>query len=122
MAKTVDSFLDSQPNPDNRDIFVALQDAMAAYDGDLECKTAWLGIGWKKQSNYLCVATPYKDHVKLMIMRGTLLEDPKQQLEGTGQNTRHIKYFKTTDIDTKYLYDLLDQQATLYASGMKWEG
>ena len=121
-VKTTASFLQSIDNSQNREIIESLIKILNQYDSSLTVKPAWLGLGWKKHKNYLCNATPYKDHVKIMIMRGVLLSDPQNKLEGVGINTRHIKYYSSADIDAQYLRTLLDQQAELYASGMKWKG
>ena len=87
-----------------------------------ESKAAWGGWAYKIGSNYSCMIVRYKSHVKLMIWRGIILNDPKKLLQGAGSNTQHLRFESIDNVDCSYLTTLLSQQKELYNSGMTWEG
>jgi hypothetical protein len=57
------------------------------------------------------VSYVYSDpkYVQFGFFAGSALKDPKSLLEGSGQYVRHIKVYKTADIDEDTLADLLRQ-------------
>ena len=57
-----------------------------------------------------------------MIMRGAMLDDPAKKLDGKGASTRNYRIKTLEDFDKKYFKSLIQQQAKLYASGIRWEG
>ena len=107
--------------PDLQPTAKALIDQLMAVEPNFETRKAWAGYGFKQGDNYSCIIAEYKDHLKLMIMRGIMLEDTKQFLEGSGVNTRHIKYYTVDDVTTKDATPFLKQQFKLYADGLRWE-
>lgn len=102
-------------------IAIALHDVLVAIDSEFEVRKAWAGLGFKQGRNYSCNIVEYKDHIKVMIMRGIMLKDDKGNLEGKGVNTRHIKYFTLEDVKEKDLTPYVKEQLKLYADGLTWE-
>lgn len=43
------------------------------------------------------------------LTKGALLSDPKNALEGTGKEMRHVKVSNLEELDTEYLTQLLNQ-------------
>ena len=111
----------SQVKPDLQSVVAKLHKELLKIEPAFTHKKAWAGYGYKVGDNYSVLLTEYKDHLKVMIMRGTMLDDPTNLLEGTGTSTRHIKYFSVEDVAAKDLAPFLKQQFVLYESGVRWE-
>ena len=114
------NFYQAMPRAQSK-ICLALHKIMMKLDPEFEVRRAWAGIGYKQGKNYSAVIYSEKDHVKMMIMRGIMLDDKKNRLAGKGINTRHLKFYSLKDVDEEYLTDLITQQLSLYASGVSWE-
>lgn len=98
-----------------------INDTLLGIQPKYQCKLAWGGWAYHLEGNYSCLLVPYDDHIKLMIMRGRMLTDTDNRLEGSGSNTQHIKFFSVDDVEQTHLKHILDQQFTLFASGIKDE-
>jgi len=102
-----------------RELAEKLHDLLMSVEPDYQVGPAWSGIGYKIGKNYSCLVVPGKDHVKLMIYRGTELDDPRGVLQGAGQNTRHIRYTSAAEVKPTVLNKLLRQQLALFAAGTR---
>ena len=68
-------------------------------------------VGGSKQQ--FCAIAPCRSHVNLYFHQGADLEDPKQLLEGTGENMRHVKIRTVRDINAEALVPLMTAAAAL---------
>ena len=67
-----------------------------------------LGIGIAGgYAGLIFTVTPYADHVNLGIYDGARLPDPKGLLEGSGKRHRHVKLYRTEDLDNPALKRLI---------------
>ncbi len=55
----------------------------------------------EKLSDGFCMIPIYTNHLNLGFHKGTLLDDPKQLLQGTGKLIRHIPILQKADFKTK---------------------
>lgn len=62
-----------------------------------------------KSGSLICYLHASKNHVTLGFEQGAALLDPKNLLEGTGKNMRHIKFRSDQDIDDSAISALLKQ-------------
>jgi len=58
---------------------------------------------------------PAKAHVRVQLMRGTLLEDPEGLLEGTGKTGRHIRIGTEAELERTAVQRLIDGAFVLSA-------
>ena len=100
---------------------VQLDKCITSLHPHMTAKAAWGSWAYQIEGKYSCMIVPYKDHIKLMIWRGTMLDDPKNLLLGNGINTRHMRFYSNDDVDCDYLSKLLTQQIDLYNSGLEPE-
>jgi len=107
---------------ENQQIAKTLNIALLNINPKYKSKAAWGGWQYLYNGKYSCLLVGYEDHIKLMIMRGMLLDDPNSVLEGSGVNTRHIKFRSKTDVDLSVLTVVMRQQFKLYDDGMQPEG
>ena len=61
----------------------------------------------------LCCFMVGKEHVTFAFMRGALLSDPAQLLEGTGKGVRHVKLRSVADVKKPGVKKLVVQAAKL---------
>ena len=73
----------------------------------------------EKLSDAFCMIPIYTKHLNLGFNKGTLLEDPKQLLEGTGKLIRHIPVSVTTDYRNNDVKNLLNNAIEHAISDMK---
>lgn len=77
-------------------------------------------FGWRiisfsldgKMSGQFCSFSPGRNYVNLYFMQGTSLDDPKQLLEGTGKNMRHVKLREVSDLKNAALKELIKMAAS----------
>lgn len=119
-AQTFGEFLDSSSST-QKALMREVNTCLMKITPGFTTKQAWGGWAYMVKQNYSCLLVPYKDHVKLMLMRGTLLKDPKSKLKGSGTSTRHVRFDEKADIDCEYLRTLINQQHALYKTGLSWE-
>jgi hypothetical protein len=60
-----------------------------------------------KLSDAFCMIPIYTNHLNLGFNKGTLLDDPHQQLTGTGKLIRHIPVATPADYRNKAVKDLI---------------
>ena len=63
-----------------------------------------IGAGY---SGLVCTIIPSKTGVKLGIVRGAELPDPRKLLEGSGKRHRYVQIAQPSDLDRSGLADLL---------------
>ncbi len=68
----------------------------------------------EKLGDAFCMIPIYTNHLNLGFNKGTLLKDPKQLLEGTGNLIRHIPIKQTSDYRNDSVKALL-KEAILFA-------
>lgn len=78
----------------------------------LTASLKWGNLTYHGENN-VCSLVSHKHHVNLQIWGGARLNDPRGLLTGTGKDMRHIKLVSETDVDSKYIADLLKQAARL---------
>ncbi len=61
----------------------------------------------------MCYFSVGKNHVTFGFLRGTSLDDPKELLEGTGKNLRHVKLRSVEDLGRVGLRQLIIAAASL---------
>jgi hypothetical protein len=64
------------------------------------------GTGLKMAQQVFYIA-PFKAHVNLGFLLGTVLPDPHGLLEGTGKRLRHVKLRTPSDVDRPELRELM---------------
>ncbi len=57
----------------------------------------------------VCGHFVYTKHVSLEFSNGYLLDDPSKVLEGNGKFRRHIKLTRPSDVDTKFVRQMIEQ-------------
>ncbi|MGB5819009.1 MAG: DUF1801 domain-containing protein [Saonia sp.] len=67
----------------------------------------------EKMSDAFCMIPIYTGHLNLGFNKGTLLNDPKQLLHGTGKLIRHIPISNTTDFQKNDVRVLLENAVDL---------
>lgn len=70
-------------------------------------KIASYGVGPKKMTEHYVYMGIFKKHVNLGFYYGTVLNDPKNLLKGTGKNMRHIKISKIEELDDPNIKELI---------------
>lgn len=68
-------------------------------------------VGYSVGSGYsglVCTIIPSKTGVKLGIVRGAELPDPRQLLEGTGKRHRYVQFTQPSDLDRAGIEELLE--------------
>lgn len=117
---TIEEFI-QKSGPLYGDVIAKLDECLLSIQPDFMPRAAWGGWAYKIGSNYSCMIVRYKDHIKLMIWRGKMLDDKEGRLQGAGSNTQHLRFSNVDDVDRDYLSGLLSQQFELYNSGMSYE-
>lgn len=100
-----------------RKVATKLHEALMKIQPKYEAGPKWNGIAYALGKNNSCMIVGYGDHVKLMIWRGKDLDDADGLLEGTGSNSRHVRYATEKDVKITALRRLLKQQFSMYAAG-----
>jgi hypothetical protein len=101
-TKEVDDFFDGYPTT-VRDLALGLRaivrsaipEALETLDRSARVVGYGFGPGY---ADTICVIIPSKKGVKLGIVRGTELPDPKSLLEGSGKVHRHVAFTKNSDL------------------------
>ena len=94
----------SKVSPEMQEIAVAARNLLIEVMPDItevpwgQQKIAGYGVGPKKMSEHFCYIAPFKKHVNLGFFYGSDLEDPKDLLEGSGKELRHIKLRSLEDV------------------------
>lgn len=73
----------------------------------------------EKLSDAFCMIPIYTKHLNLGFNKGTLLEDPKELLQGTGKLIRHIPIVTTTDYRNVQVETLVQNAIDFAISDMK---
>lgn len=73
----------------------------------------------EKLSDAFCMIPMYTKHLNLGFNKGTILNDPKKLLQGTGKLIRHIPVLKTVDYRNVAVESLLKSTIDLAISDMK---
>ncbi|MEP7338501.1 MAG: DUF1801 domain-containing protein [Acidobacteriota bacterium] len=74
----------------------------------------WRNIGFSldgAMSGQFCSIGPGRKYVNLYFMQGTSLDDPKELLEGTGKNMRHVKIREAGELKNAALKELIKTAA-----------
>jgi hypothetical protein len=61
--------------------------------------------------HWICAISPTKGTVKLVIHKGSLLDDPRGAMEGTGRYRRSIPFTSPDEIDAGVVAPILRQAA-----------
>jgi hypothetical protein len=61
----------------------------------------------------LCVFVLGKEHLSLAFLRGAVLSDPEELLEGTGKGVRHVKLRSAADVKRPGVKNLIAEAAGL---------
>src|SRR5690606_37129416 len=72
-----------------------------------------------KLSDAFCMIPVYTSHLNLGFNKGTVLNDPHQLLQGTGNLIRHIPVKETKDYNTKKVKDLIKTAIALAAKDIE---
>lgn len=72
-----------------------------------------------KLSDGFCHIPIYSKHLNLGFNKGTLLNDPKKLLSGTGKLIRHIKITKQSDYNNQNVIDLIEAAIDLAKKDME---
>lgn len=83
---------------------------LAASPGAVE-EIKWSRPVYSNAGGMFCYLHRTKNHVTLGFHRGASLDDPKNLLEGTGKDMRHVKISAVDDIDATALRRLIKQAA-----------
>lgn len=67
----------------------------------------------EKMGDAFCMIPIYTNHLNLGFNKGTLLDDPKKVLQGTGKWIRHIPIEKEADFKNKTVKDLIENAIAL---------
>ncbi|MGH1385257.1 DUF1801 domain-containing protein [Kordia sp.] len=73
----------------------------------------------EKLSDAFCMIPIYTKHLNLGFNKGTLLEDPKELLQGTGKLIRHIPIVTTADYRNVQVEALVQNAIDFAISDMK---
>jgi len=73
----------------------------------------------EKLSDAFCMIPIYSKHLNFGFHKGTLLEDPKEILKGTGKLIRHIPISATTDYRNDTVKELLNTAIEFAVSDME---
>jgi len=76
--------------------------------------SGWRTIGFSlngAMTGQFCSIGPGRKYVNLYFMQGTLLDDPKGLLEGTGKNMRHVKIREAGELKNAALKELIKTAA-----------
>lgn len=83
---------------------------LAASPGAVE-QIKWSRPVYSNAGGMFCYLHRTKNHVTLGFHRGASLDDPKNLLEGTGKDMRHVKISAAENIDGAALRNLVKQAA-----------
>jgi hypothetical protein len=83
---------------------------LTASPGTVE-ELKWSRPVYSNAGGMFCYLHRTKNHVTLGFHRGASLDDPKNLLEGTGKDMRHVKISAVENIDAPALRRLLKQAA-----------
>lgn len=72
-----------------------------------------------KPGDAFCMINIYSNHMNLGFNKGTLIKDPHQLLEGTGNLIRHISLNKLADYRYKKIKDLVKNAADFAIKDME---
>ena len=67
----------------------------------------------EKMSDGFCMIPIYKNHLNLAFNKGTILNDPKKLLRGTGKWMRHISIKTKADYNNKEVRELIQSAIDL---------
>lgn len=73
----------------------------------------------EKLGDAFCMIPIYTNHLNLGFNKGTVLQDPKQLLKGTGKLIRHIPITKVEDFNTDDVKNLIKSAIDLAESELK---
>lgn len=111
MADPVLDVIDTWPEP-QKTISGQLREIILGTDLGLKEDLKWNVPTYFLDSN-ICSIICHSDHVNLQFFKGAELKDPDDILEGTGKSMRHIKLYKTDDIDSVVITNFIHQAAEL---------
>ncbi len=104
-SKEVTEYINILPE-DKKEIVKALREIILSIDPSLNESLKWKQPVYSKKED-ICYIFPTGGHVNLGFYRAIELKDPKNLLEGTGKNMRHIKIRSLEDIDKEYFWELV---------------
>lgn len=73
----------------------------------------------EKLSDAFCHIPIYNEHLNLGFNKGTLLQDPRQLLHGTGKLIRHVQITSMEDINKVELVELINNAIKFAQEDMK---
>ena len=111
MANPVLEKINTWPEP-QRSAAQRIREIILDPDIGLEEGLKWNWPTYFDDSN-VCSIMCHKDHINLQFFRGADLEDPENILEGTGKSMRHIKIYKTDEVDSEVIGRYLKEAAGL---------
>jgi hypothetical protein len=66
-----------------------------------------------EKEGQFCGVFLFSQHAQISFSKGSQLNDPQQQLKGSGKNRRHINFKQIDEIDFSYLKELIAQSSKL---------
>lgn len=107
--KTVDEYIKKQKSPQRKILrFLRKLILKTAKGINEEIK---MGVPWYEGKFYL---VGQKDHVNMGFAYTSMLAKHQKELIGKGQYMRHIKFYKTSDINAKLLTTLVKATTKSY--------
>lgn len=104
MAMEADQFFADLPTP-QKEISMQLRSLIRSNFPAIDENMKW-GVPTYGQGKVYIASL--EDHVNLGFSLAELSDEQKKQLAGTGKTMRHLKLYKTADIDEKLVLKLLN--------------
>ena len=109
--KQYTSFSDwkNDQSPKNKELITEVSKVISNVSPKLETIVKWGQGCWTEGKNHKVFIHCEPDHIQLGFYTGSMLEDPKNLLQGTGKFVKHVKIFSSEDINEMAFKNLIKQ-------------
>jgi hypothetical protein len=107
------TYVDTLP-PQQQGLVRELDAIIRAAAPDLTASLKWGNLTYHARRN-VCAIVSHPRHVNLQLWRGAEIDDPRDLLDGTGKQMRHVKLIPGEAFDAAYLTTLVRAAAELNA-------